>query len=426
MYRFLFCAILAILSVGQAFPQKVLDYRGTFLFPEGQDSVMLNKEIFTYTPEGWLSSKAVYYYDKQLDQWLGNSYPVEECIVCPGKHEFGYNIKGQKIRTTSFSWAGTTKGWVKSLETLLEYDLNGLVASTRSGRFDASGDFTYDLGVEMNYDESGNMSERLYYRWNTSNQDWVPLSRESWQFEVTGPDTLIQLTRRTWSTSANDWGPPSFQRTEKDYDDSGKLIKTDWLVPYGSSWRVYDREERTYNEDGRLKQVLLKKLYGTTWSEELRTTFTYDDSGRRVYEERQGRMEKTIGLRQQLKLGRYFDEDGDVWQEVWYYWDAETKRYRFGNKDYYFYRSLTGTNPLPSSPVISVYPNPTSGLIRITGMDNPLTVSLYTLQGHLLKTFPRVTESIDLSGFPAGMYLLDLVAEDRSSTKMRIVLFRES
>jgi len=422
MKRFILPAMMALLGLGQAFPQKVLDYRGTFQFPEGKDSVMPNKEIFTYTPEGWLESKAVYFYDTQLGQWVGNMYPVEECIICPGKYAYVYNEKGQKIQSTAYSWFGITRGWVRQIETYMDYDDQGNLAYVREGTYDYnSGDYSDVMGQEMMYDESGNLTEKIWYRWDTGKHQWYRFGRETWEYDPSGSDTLILHSSQNWSYAENSWGSARYQRIEKKYDTQVNLLLTTWSDPEGSSWRVYKKEERTYDSDGKLIQILLMEKTGTdNWVERLRTTMTYDDAERLVYEERQGYMELTIGLRQKLKLGRYFDADGDVWQEVWYYWDYETKTYRFGYKDYYFYRSLTGTQPIPDNPEISVYPNPTSGQITITGTAESFTLRLFNLQGQLLKTHYNVRETADLTGLPAGLYVLDL--EGREGIRHRIRL----
>jgi antitoxin component YwqK of YwqJK toxin-antitoxin module len=425
MKQFLIPAFLAILGLGQAFPQKVLDYRGTFQFPEGRDSVMPNKEVFTYTPEGWLESKAVYYYDSQLGQWVGSMYPVEECIICPGKYTNVYNEKGQKIQSTAYSWFGITRGWVRQIETYMDYDDQGNLAYVREGTYDYnSGDYSDVLGQEMMYDDSGNLNEKIWYRWDTGKLQWNLLGRETWEYDLSDSDTLILHTLQNWSYAENSWGSPRYQRIDKKYDTQGNLLLTAWSDLEGRTWRVNEKEERTYDPDGKLSQILLMDITGTdNWVERLRTTLTYDDSERLVYEERQGYMELTIGLRQKLKLGRYFDADGDVWQEVWYFWDYDSKTYQFGFKDYYFYRSLTGTQPILNIPEITVYPNPTSGRITITGIDEPLTLRLFNLQGQLLKTQYQVKETADLTGMPAGFYVLDLESGDGTRHRIRMGIY---
>jgi hypothetical protein len=425
MKQYVAITILTFLSLGQTFPQKLLDYRGTFAFPEGKDSVMTNKEIFTYTPQGWLGSKSVYYYDNQIHQWVGNMYPVEECLICPGKYEYLYNHKGQRIQTTAYSWFGISRGWVRQLENFTEYNDEDLPVYQREGMYDNNtGANTNVMGIEMSYDGSGNMIERIYYRWNTGDLRWDPAGRETWEYQASGLDTVILWAVRNWSTRDNTWTQPGYQKIEKGHDDQGHLTLTTWSVPNGSSWRSIKKEERTYDPQGHLLMTILWSTYGTenNWKEELRTTYTIDNNGRMVYEERKGVMQRTIGLSETLKLGRYFDADGDVWLEIWYYFDRTDRSYKFWYKDYYFYRSNTGTSPIPSTTRISVYPNPTTGQIRITGIESACTVRLFTAHGQLLDIISQVTEWAEFSNLSSGMYLLEVETDKGSKHVTRIVI----
>ena len=61
----------------------------------------------------------------------------------------------------------------------------------------------------------------------------------------------------------------------------------------------------------------------------------------------------------------------------------------------------------------SVYPNPTSGIINIKGLDNPRTsISIYNLLGQEIKRFDNVSGSISISSFAQGCYFLKIM-EDR-------------
>jgi hypothetical protein len=69
--------------------------------------------------------------------------------------------------------------------------------------------------------------------------------------------------------------------------------------------------------------------------------------------------------------------------------------------------------------LLSIKPNPTAGLINISFGSTSIQevrVELYNLQGAdvLLKTFQSTTsETIDLTGHPAGMYLVKVVAGEK-------------
>jgi hypothetical protein len=74
---------------------------------------------------------------------------------------------------------------------------------------------------------------------------------------------------------------------------------------------------------------------------------------------------------------------------------------------------------------VQVYPNPVGDVLHVKA-DSPLeTVVIYNLLGQrVLSSFPKgVTESIDVSGFESGLYLVRVAFGDRVETFR--VLFRQ-
>lgn len=69
---------------------------------------------------------------------------------------------------------------------------------------------------------------------------------------------------------------------------------------------------------------------------------------------------------------------------------------------------------------IKIYPNPTKGLLRVQvppADGTPATLQVFTLRGALLRKARVIDEfsEIDLSGQPAGMYILRISVGDQSS-----------
>jgi|GEM_PF-2164071 len=73
---------------------------------------------------------------------------------------------------------------------------------------------------------------------------------------------------------------------------------------------------------------------------------------------------------------------------------------------------------------VTFYPNPTSGLLTLAYSQQLLTVEVYDPLGRqLLQTAPNATTtSIDLSGQPAGIYIIRAGLEDGSTETHRVVL----
>lgn len=82
-----------------------------------------------------------------------------------------------------------------------------------------------------------------------------------------------------------------------------------------------------------------------------------------------------------------------------------------GNYDYWVLKlgaisSTPGTN---IKPLVSIFPNPTTGNIIVNGAEN-LTVRVYNIMGMFIKEVSN-TDSISLAEFPTGMYFVQLFNE---------------
>jgi hypothetical protein len=84
----------------------------------------------------------------------------------------------------------------------------------------------------------------------------------------------------------------------------------------------------------------------------------------------------------------------------------------------------TSNNNLSFDNTITIYPNPSTSIFYITQSTNQFkTVEVYSLNGSLIQkhTLATNTETIDLSNYSKGMYVLKLIGEEKSLFK-KIVL----
>ncbi len=67
---------------------------------------------------------------------------------------------------------------------------------------------------------------------------------------------------------------------------------------------------------------------------------------------------------------------------------------------------ITGISKATLKP-LNIYPNPTDGIIKISGLDKSEYATLYSLSGLLLVN-KQVQDNLDISGFDSGVYLLNI------------------
>ncbi|WP_222707016.1 T9SS type A sorting domain-containing protein [Neolewinella aurantiaca] len=76
---------------------------------------------------------------------------------------------------------------------------------------------------------------------------------------------------------------------------------------------------------------------------------------------------------------------------------------------------ITGTRYFnsPQNPPLTVYPNPTSGIVNIEGLrvGSPVSVWIYDRSGSLLRRIQNPDDQVDLSGLPAGIFWLRVEQE---------------
>jgi len=85
------------------------------------------------------------------------------------------------------------------------------------------------------------------------------------------------------------------------------------------------------------------------------------------------------------------------------------------------YTEGTGVNSIKDGSAISIYPNPTRGLLNI---DNPSTDSysfkIYTINGQMVASRRDIagsTTEVDVSEFAKGVYFVDVISAERTKTQ---------
>ena len=70
----------------------------------------------------------------------------------------------------------------------------------------------------------------------------------------------------------------------------------------------------------------------------------------------------------------------------------------------------------------SIYPNPVEGILYITGLEGFYTIKIVDTVGQVVATIKETATEleIDMSGKPAGMYLIKIEAQGKSVTRKLI------
>ena len=80
---------------------------------------------------------------------------------------------------------------------------------------------------------------------------------------------------------------------------------------------------------------------------------------------------------------------------------------------YYYSNPSTRIQQLTDENII-LYPNPTSGRLNITGLNDPADANIYSINGQLIKSIQQINNSIDISELTTGIYILKMKSDDKT------------
>jgi hypothetical protein len=83
--------------------------------------------------------------------------------------------------------------------------------------------------------------------------------------------------------------------------------------------------------------------------------------------------------------------------------------------------STTGIDEIIDPAEIRVYPNPTDGIIVISGLSEQVRVDIFSVHGVLLISDNNVDSKIDISGFKPGIYFLKIMYSNGQMVRKTIV-----
>jgi hypothetical protein len=240
------------------------------------------------------------------------------------------------------------------------------------------------------YNSSGKEIEVIQYDWNTLTSDWVPICKREMDYN---PTSLIAVY--FWDENLNDW--TGKWKRETLYNTFGEYYldayyewddrSNDWYIQNGY------RAVKTYNKSDQL---------------EISINYSWDTV--------------SLAWNPSSKDELFYNNKGDISIEVLNQWDFYGSDWALVSKRFYNYRIgyVTGlTEPVINH--ISVYPNPSDSYIYISGLDNPVTADLYSIQGNLMLHERIFNESLDITLLPKGSYIIVLQSDNEHIHTQKIV-----
>ena len=118
--------------------------------------------------------------------------------------------------------------------------------------------------------------------------------------------------------------------------------------------------------------------------------------------------EKENYWKQKVRVAAWLTHDAS------YEWDSEMKNWIISSESIYYYSTPTTVVNQLANENILLYPNPTSGRLKIAGINNSADIDVYSINGHMLKSLQQVNYNIDMSEFTSGVYILRIRSNNKT------------
>jgi hypothetical protein len=327
---------------------------------EESQFVLSEKEEYTYDDNGNLILCIRDIWDNDISQWIGER-----------KWEYEYDAQGRQTLYISYVWNNDINQWIRNWKYEREYDVQG-----------------YEIIVAS-------------YHWESDLNDWLSQSRNEyqWEYQFDGNQRITQAIAVSY------YG--YFIKYEYAYDAQGnQIMRTYYTWENDGFWESKIKDEWTYDMQ---KNITMHNWY--SWNNELNVwvkrsiyEYTHDLSYHKA---------DVIGA----DITNFTDMDGfntldenivleikeSYRENITSDW-SEPRIYTF------HYSEITTSITTHPQHNISIYPNPTSGELRIeNGELRMASVEVFDIMGR--KQYAEIRESnggvlLNISHLPPGIYLV--------------------
>jgi hypothetical protein len=385
------------------------------------------------------------------------------------QYAYTYDANNNPLTSIRRTWDG--QEWQNDQQRFYGYDANNNTLSILIQDWNGT-DWVGYLRYTYTYNENNDETSRLIEQWNNDawenylqiittydpNYNPIHVLSQSWQ------DNAWENTQQTTTTYneqhypfmvlVESWNGDSWVNTFQSghlYDDNNNVTSEVFLSWNGFDWKGISFYTYTYDTNNNMITQLYQTDDNGVWVNNEYTTSTYDQSNNLITALLQG----WDGFGWQDIKQFFYTYDGhdnlisyDIqeWWGEWYIIDRYTYHYDdnnfqnyyaykaydldgvfvYGDSTHFYYRTITAIGDiLPDSDQIMISPNPANDLITISSENEINGISVFNLLGKKIyateKTSDLQTNEMDISTWPAGIYLVQIKEGDRFFTKKLVV-----
>jgi hypothetical protein len=371
-------SLRSTLEPGHSRPDSVINYT---VYKDGQQHPY-TKSVFTYA--GDTIKETVYHRKRNSGEW--NEILYEEA--------YAFDAHGNQ--TLFIDWY-YYYGKVSSIhKTESEYNSNGMPLSDRSYSW-GGGRWIFYFEMTYQYDASGLLTGGTFYL-SDEGEEVVPLM-------VSGtPENLemsIIISGSLYMKPVFHFDPATMKLLGRDHFTMSGVIGEERIATPAYS------EEFTYDVAGRL----LTRLY---WNDlySYKTEYAYDAAGHKLSETKSDakskvgpfkfvqKMEYEYAGNRLERIKRYVTqyEDGSI----------PVSGSALSDLTVFYYAGSTTGNGQATLAEVSVYPNPVTDILTVSGIQAGATLTITSLSGSIVRrqTLADTQTTLSVSSLPSGLYFV--------------------
>ncbi|MCL1933348.1 MAG: T9SS type A sorting domain-containing protein [Candidatus Azobacteroides sp.] len=418
-----------------------------YVFSNDHGTEMVERNIFEYNSQGLLAVNigqswrndswenvflVAYTYDSNsniltcLQQRWGNNSWVDSYLFT-----YTYDSNNNMLTESDQIWRGTF--WVNSSLYTYTYDSDNNMLTCLYEYGDSFQLETYT------YDSNHNALTFLRQYGYGQNNSWQNISTFTYTYDSN--NNMLTGLQQSWQN--NSWQNISAQTYT--YDSDNKVLNELRQSWENNSWVNSNQDTCTYDSGNNLLTKLYQGWRNNSWADGYLFTYTYDSNHNLLTELYQSRENNSwVNYRRTLMI---YDENGNgISAERWWWvnesWQpplyANTERLSlyYNNMQSVFecvdcdkitasYIKVSDLNTsvepvaIPESDAASIYPNPTTGELRIKNYESGIKdIQIFDLAGNKLPLRMETgRDAVDISHLSPGMYFIQITTEKGVVTK---------
>lgn len=326
-----------------------------------------------------------------------------------------YNANGKLIQDLWLNWDAGTNTWVNSGKSDYTYDANGNGIEELEYSWTVNGTWIYKEKRTYSYNVNAQVVQELYDEWNVATNSWDKINKDDYTYNVNG-DILEHINYYNWST--NNWNNKI--RYTYNYNANNllsTLLSENWN-PSTNVWQNGNLHIYEYDANNNLVTDSACWNPAGTWIPGSKDTYLYDANHNNLQHFIYNWEDTNNNWAIEWEIYNTYDTNGNILEVLKYY---SSVTYSGISKDVYYY-SLHGSSLAvdynQNGQSVAIYPNPAQNSLHIKNVAKDSKCVIYDINGNLRLSASLLSEKLNISDLPKGIYMIKVQTEDTNSEKI--------